>query len=247
MTNINSSKPKYLQIAEQLIEQIQTRVYPIGSLLPTEKELCNEYQISRHTAREALRHIVQLGLVERRQGSGTRVKREALPSATNPYINSVDDLLTFGNSTRFEIYQAKVLPLTKDIAEQLQLPQPGKYLDISGVRFEAKSRLPLCYCRLYMRIDETRSNQEITKDNAIYALINAINSEPIHSVAQQVSACLMDNDVSELLDSNTSTPAMNITRRYHSNQDNGVMLVATSIYPGDRFTLNNVLYPDSHS
>lgn len=247
MTNINSTKPKYLTIAEQLIEQIQTRVYPIGSLLPTEKELCHEYKISRHTAREALRHIVQLGLVERRQGSGTRVTREELPSATNPYINSVDDLLTFGNSTRFEIYQAKILPLTTEIAEQLKLLQPGKYLDISGVRFETQSKLPLCYCRLYIRIDEEDATQEITKDNAIYALINAVNSEPIESVAQQVSACLMDNDVSELLDSNTSMPAMSITRRYHGKQDNGVMLVATSIYPSDRFTLNSVLYPDSHS
>ena len=48
--------------------------FPVGSLLPTELELCERYDASRHTVRGALPELQELGLVSRRKNVGTRVE-----------------------------------------------------------------------------------------------------------------------------------------------------------------------------
>ncbi|NMP16954.1 GntR family transcriptional regulator [Thalassotalea sp. Y01] len=243
MTNINLSQPKYRQIGEQLQLQICAGRYHIGVLLPTEKQLCETYQISRHTAREALRYVEQLGLVEKRQGSGTRVINNELPEKASQHVNSVEDLLSFGNNTRFEIIQAKYLPLTSDIANQLDQEMPGVYLHITGLRWGSDSRQPLCYSILYLRVDKPSDKQNIAKDQAIYALIEAVKPEHIGSIEQHISATSLDNDMAHILDCRTGLAALQISRRYQYKNEQAIILIATSFYPQQRFVHSSVLYP----
>ena len=42
---------RYSTVAKDLMEGIASGRYPVGSLLPTEFELCDLYDVSRHTVR----------------------------------------------------------------------------------------------------------------------------------------------------------------------------------------------------
>lgn len=64
---------KYLRLAAELQAEISAGTFT--DKLPTEQALCDAYQVSRQTVRQALDHLVGLGLIEKRQGSGTRVVR----------------------------------------------------------------------------------------------------------------------------------------------------------------------------
>ena len=64
---------KYKEIAQQLRQQILEGIYPAGSLLPTEQQLCSIHNASRQTVRTALQSLSEEGLISRRQGSGSRV------------------------------------------------------------------------------------------------------------------------------------------------------------------------------
>ena len=64
---------KYKEIAQQLRQQILEGIYPAGSLLPTEQQLCSIHNASRQTVRTALQSLSEDGLISRRQGSGSRV------------------------------------------------------------------------------------------------------------------------------------------------------------------------------
>lgn len=64
---------KYQQIADALEHKISEGIYPPATMLPTESELCLEYDVSRQTIRKALSCLEQAGLISRRQGSGSRV------------------------------------------------------------------------------------------------------------------------------------------------------------------------------
>ncbi len=64
---------KYIEVSQSLRTDILEGRYPPGSLLPTEQQLCADFQISRQTARQALQLLVDQGLIQRRQGSGSRV------------------------------------------------------------------------------------------------------------------------------------------------------------------------------
>lgn len=64
---------KYREIAAQLRHRILDGTYPPGTLLPTEQQLCAAYNASRQTVRTALQCLSDEGLIQRRQGSGSRV------------------------------------------------------------------------------------------------------------------------------------------------------------------------------
>ena len=68
-----SSDHRYLQIARTLRKEIVDGVYPVGSQLPTEHELCERFAVSRYTVREALRRLREDNLVASRPRAGTRV------------------------------------------------------------------------------------------------------------------------------------------------------------------------------
>ncbi|RJS60283.1 FadR/GntR family transcriptional regulator [Bacillus sp. PK3_68] len=61
------------QVAAQIEELIESGAWPVGTRLPPEMELMEQFEVSRNTLREAIRALVHSGLLQTRQGSGTHV------------------------------------------------------------------------------------------------------------------------------------------------------------------------------
>ena len=67
---------QYQTIYETLKKQIQAGQFQEGQLLPSENELCSQFQTSRMTIRQALNDLVNEGYIIRRQGKGSIVKTQ---------------------------------------------------------------------------------------------------------------------------------------------------------------------------
>lgn len=65
---------RYEEIAEDLQEKIKSGTYRVSDKLPKEFELCEIYDASRTTVREAMALMEKKGLIYRRRGSGSYVK-----------------------------------------------------------------------------------------------------------------------------------------------------------------------------
>jgi GntR family transcriptional regulator len=74
--------PMYRQIAEDLRARIESGQLAPGSQLPTELELRERYEASRNTVRDAVKWLMNLGLVETRPGQGTFVVEKIDPFIT---------------------------------------------------------------------------------------------------------------------------------------------------------------------
>ena len=66
--------PKYAQVIDELRRRIESGEYPPGSLLPSEHQLTEEFQIARPTVVRALRVLRQDGWIETQQGKGSFVR-----------------------------------------------------------------------------------------------------------------------------------------------------------------------------
>ena len=88
----------YKRIARELVQSIASGKYPVGTLLPPEMELCEQFDVSRHTIREALRDITEQGLIVRRKGIGTLIVEKKSDSAMNHPLASLEDLLFLANN-----------------------------------------------------------------------------------------------------------------------------------------------------
>src|SRR3569832_377231 len=79
---MSSDAPRYVQIFNTLSRRMETGTYSVDTRLPTESELCDEFNASRFTVREALRRLVEQGMVQRQQGAGSN-DNSAQPPARN--------------------------------------------------------------------------------------------------------------------------------------------------------------------
>src|SRR5258707_15237549 len=98
----------YLQILRSLKDEIVRGIYPVGSQLPTEEELCARFSVSRYTVREALRRLRDDRLVASRRGAGTTV---VPPHSADSYVHEVtsfNDLITYATGVRFQSEERRV-------------------------------------------------------------------------------------------------------------------------------------------
>lgn len=65
------SRPRYQQIAEELTQRIRGGEYPAGALMPSFAALGEQYAVSQITVRQAIRLLVEQGLVRTVPGKGT--------------------------------------------------------------------------------------------------------------------------------------------------------------------------------
>lgn len=66
--------PKYAQLIEELRRRIESGEYPPGSLMPSEHQLSDEFQVTRATVVRALRVLRADGWIETQQGKGSFVR-----------------------------------------------------------------------------------------------------------------------------------------------------------------------------
>jgi GntR family transcriptional regulator of arabinose operon len=75
--------PLYEKIYQSLLDQIQSGHLKKGERIPSEKELCDQFQVSRITSKKALEKLSLVGVVERIRGKGSFVSN-AIHSKPSP-------------------------------------------------------------------------------------------------------------------------------------------------------------------
>lgn len=83
---LQNKLPKYIKVKAELANQIRKGVYEDNELVPSESELMKQFGVSRFTVRQAVRELVQDGLLRTEQGKGTFVSQSAKTEADSDKI-----------------------------------------------------------------------------------------------------------------------------------------------------------------
>ncbi len=81
--NLGNKQSLSLKIERTIENAIREKKLPIGSKLPTERELCESFGVSRTALREALRRLSARGLITIQKGSGMHVSEIKIEDAIN--------------------------------------------------------------------------------------------------------------------------------------------------------------------
>ena len=109
--------PLYRKISDTLLEGIRGGKFPVGSFLPGELELINRYGASRHTIREALRVLEDMGLVKRQRGRGTLVISTDANPAYVQMVRSPSELFSYPDSSQFRLLSDQRMLADKALAQ----------------------------------------------------------------------------------------------------------------------------------
>ena len=236
--------PRYQQIAEELIGAIASGAYPVGTLLPTEMELCTHYHISRSTVREALRRLRDAGLISRRRRIGTEVVARTPPGNYRQPTNSIIDLLQYADDTHVEILTKRRMVCDEALADVLECDEGHAWLRIRSLRTVPGNPRPICLTTAY--IDAGFPDLDANLDSMagpISALLERVYGVRIARIDQSVQAIRLGRDDAKLLRAGPGSPALRAVRRYYTGSGRLIEL-ASAIHPGDRFTYVTSLVRD---
>jgi GntR family transcriptional regulator len=227
-------KPRYLELAEEIGRRIEEGAYPVGTLLPSEAELCEHHRVSRHTVRESIRVLHELGLVARHQGLGTRIQSLKAPSRYVLAMDAIPDLWEYVKNTELKVVRRKLVK-AKDALTPLPGSAPGdSWRLLEAVRFE-KSGEPIAWKQVYIDARYDSVAAEVGKRTVpIYSLIEERYGVRTHKVRQEISAMAIPAEAARTLQVKPGSSGLAILRHY-LGADERVFEVTMSIYPAERF------------
>ncbi len=122
---IDRTKPQklYSQLLDILIGHIVKDEWKVGSQIPTEDQLCGQYNVSKATVRLAVTELVSLGYLKKFQGKGTFVRRKKPGNRIPMLLNLGDDDCPL---CIVRVIQGKTLLPAEDVRDHLGL-EDGNY------------------------------------------------------------------------------------------------------------------------
>lgn len=212
MIDKHSTVPVYLQLEQYLSGQIAAGSLKPGDVIPSENELCQQFTISRMTARKAVDYLVRQGKVERRRGQGTFVAQ----AAKHLHISLPLDRHLSSSEATFGLDEPMVNQLiclfrqtaSPDIAEKLQLA-PG-----SEVWFMKRLRrvgdIPFVFEQSWMICEPFNDLTEADLNASKYAYISR-KGFTVERSEKEIRAELPSQEVRDMLGINRDEPVLHAT------------------------------------
>ncbi len=234
-TKARSGSPLYLQVANALRDEIVSGIYPVGSQLPSEDELCKRFDVSRYTVREALRLLRDDGLVSSRQGAGTVVIPPRASDSDVQQVMSINDLAAFGTDTRFAIESIKMVSVDDKLAARTGLMAGEEWLEVRGYRHAEDAGSPLCWAEYYINRAYAAVGRLLQRHTGpIFSLIEDMFGQSITEVHQQISATLISPALATTLKVKTGSAALEMLRSYKT-ADGKIAQVTINTHPAELF------------
>lgn len=227
--------PRYMQVARQLMASIADGRYPVGSQLPTEMEICKELNLSRFTAREAIRVLVDHGLVARRQRVGTIVVATPDESRYTLALSSLRDLLQYAQHTELVLSDIRRESIDTRRGRELGLPTGESWICATGIRSDTKSALPFCVTHLYINPRLSGIEAKLRKrKTAVYSLLEREYGTHVERVEQELQGVAFSPEDAARLGVVDGQAGLRIIRRYLDARGR-LLEVADNIHRSDRF------------
>src|SRR5271169_1684017 len=125
MLDRTSPLPLYHQLKERLVQKIGSGVWAPETRLPSERELCDLFGISRITVRQALDQLVAEGRLVRSHGRGTFVALTPVRKHLLPLEGFSEDMTARGLKPGARVVRFEPVPAPGPVARELQIA-PGQ-------------------------------------------------------------------------------------------------------------------------
>lgn len=229
---------RYSTLARLLSEEIESGRYKVGEKIPTEAELQQRFDVSRHTVREALRDLKTQGILTARAGVGTVVRAKTPPTRFMQGIGTLKELVQFVEATRMKVLKREIVVVDEALAGQLAVKVGQELHQASVLRFLPKEETPMAWMAIYVRPE----HQDVlglidTSGQPVFSLVERRHGVQIAEVSQQIVAVNLSSAEARVLKSRTAAPALHIARQYFDAQDR-MVLASIGLYPSDRFSHN---------
>lgn len=225
--------PLYYQLVEQLREQLQMGELEPGAQLPSERELSEQFGISRMTVRQAIAYLVQQGLLVVKQGVGTFVAEPKLAYDALQLLGFTEEMIQYGETVASRTLEQVVLMPPKGAAKELQLG--ANELVVKIVRLRLSAGVPLLLEKIFVptALCPGLENEDLAA-RSLYMLLEHQYGLYLKRAQQTVEATIANEYESDLLEVEPGTPLLLLEGVTYDQHDRPVEY-CKAVYRGDRF------------
>jgi GntR family transcriptional regulator len=225
--------PLYYQLKNILKSRILSKEIKGNGRLPTEAELCKEYNVSRVTVRQALSELMKDGLIYRDRGKGTFVT-EGVELKRPELRGTIDNLIAAAEGTRIKVLFYQEISPPSNIAKIFHLKKNEKVFRLDLVRFISKDPLGYSFIYLPFALGKTISIEEFRETTEIITFVEEKMKTKAYRAKQTIDVGMAEKILAENLVIKPKTPLLIIERNYYT-REGSVMFVAVTYFRPDLY------------
>src|SRR5512143_1963312 len=228
-----SAVPLYNQIAESLLDQIESGKLVPGSRLPPERELSEMLGVNRMTLRQALHLLQAQGLLIRRQGNGTFVADPKIERQAGRLISFTRGMERRGYKPGARVISFQERPVEASIAVHLKLPVSAPVYDVHRLRLiNTEPVLLERYAIPVERFPDLERHDLVNR--SMYEILETEYGVSVSHARQSLEAACAGEYEAKWLGVQPGAPLM-LERRVSFDKTYQPVEYGRDVYRGDRF------------
>ncbi len=225
--------PRYYQIEQAILEQIQRKLIKPGAQLPSEAELAQQYQVSRITAKHALDDLVKQGWAFRQQGRGTFVAQARIREISGLRSFS-EDIRARGLKPSSRVLAFEEVVPDRATLERLHLLEGERAYLLKRLRLADDDPVAVEVTYIPCKLCPGLLSEDFSAESLFSTFQNKYGLVPTWADAE-IEAAEATKEEALLLGIKPGKPVLTARRvTFSANYD--VLESVASVYRGDRFT-----------
>jgi GntR family transcriptional regulator len=226
--------PLYYQLERALRKRILSERKNGVKAFPNERQLCEEYGVSRATVRQALMILERDRLLIREQGRGTFISQEDGRDDLFVAYGFMDDLFLFGSKTTLKLRSRKLVNADVQLIEDMRLDEHDKVYFFEGTRIFNETP----YMGLFRAWLPREIGEKITLENfSSPFLIGAVEDAALQRVSrahQTICAAVATLEHASVLGLEMGHPILILRRIFFTDLDRAIQVSETHL-PGEAY------------
>lgn len=236
-----SAHPKYQGIHDALVGMIES--LPTGAALPTERELCASFGVSRSTVRQALAQLEVEQRIYRRQGKGTFVARAKIEQRLQ-LMSHTEGMRSRGINPGSKLIDVRRIAAGLEVGAMLGLTPESEVLRIERLRLADDE--PIAIEVLFLNAERFDGITSALGDSgSLYHLLASNYGIELASAEETIEAVAAERRDADLLKCQVGAPLLMLSRRTLDTTGQPTEFVR-SLYRGDRYRFQTGLERPRH-
>lgn len=192
------NEPIYKQIESHIRNLIQSKTLKQGELIPSEKQLSEEFNVTRMTVRSALNNLVKDGYITRQRGVGSIVLANKVYDNISAVSGFTEEMENKGYKVSNILEELNVIEADEELMNKLNLTEKENVWEIKRIRLANDKKIS--YMETYMPVKLFPNLKKSHCEGSLYNYVEEVCGYKIAISEREVSSVLANDELANLLD-----------------------------------------------
>ena len=203
----------YRQIKDDIVRRIESGELAPGEALPSERELCERYGVSRPTLRQATQDLVREGMLVVRRGVGTFVTQTRVRQQLGSVLGFTEKMARDGRHASTRVLEHGLQPagdLDATVAAELQLESGSRVLRV--VRLRLADEIPVMVETMHISPERFPGIESLDLESvSLYRALRETYDVDIAQIRETLEPVLLSEADAHLLGARGRSPSIQAT------------------------------------